>query len=148
MPADFRGMRHSLMGYTVTEYAGGRSLLEWTPTEQLTNPVGMVHGGFVAAMVDDACGCAMQSLLPGFRAFPTASMHIDFLRGISVGHTYRCHGIVVRVGRRMSVADCLIRDGDGQLMARGTCTFAVDMTDTDAVGFSAVPRGGADGVHA
>jgi uncharacterized protein (TIGR00369 family) len=138
VPADFRGMRHKLMGYTVTKYADGRSLLEWEPGEALSNPVGMVHGGFVAGIVDDACGTALQSLLPVFRPFPTANMRIDFLRGIAIGGTYRCEGVVLRVGRRMSVVDCLIHDDAGQLLARGTCTFAVDMSDTDAVGFSAV----------
>jgi len=58
---------------------------EWIPGEQLTNPVGMVHGGFVAGVVDDACGLAVQSLLPSVRAFPTAHMDIDFLRGIRIG---------------------------------------------------------------
>ena len=131
-------MRHSLLGWVVKEFADGRGRLEWTPGEALTNPVGMVHGGFVAAIVDDACGIAVQSLLPTVRSFPTAHMNIDFLRGIRVGSTFSVESAVVRVGRRVTLADCLIRDDAGQLMARGTCTFAVDMTDTDVVGFSAV----------
>jgi uncharacterized protein (TIGR00369 family) len=138
VPKEFRGKRHSLMGYVVKEFADGRGLLEWTPGEQLTNPVGMVHGGFVAGIVDDACGIAVQSLLPNVRAFPTAHMDIDFLRGIRIGGTFMVESLVVRVGRRLTIADCLVRDDTGQLMARGTCTFAVDMTDTDIVGFSAV----------
>ncbi len=138
VPPKFRGKRHTLMGYSFKEFGDGRALLEWTPGEQLTNPVGMVHGGFVAGVVDDACGLAVQSLLPSVRAFPTAHMDIDFLRGIRVGDTFKVESLVVRVGRRLTVADCLVRDDTGQLMARGTCTFAVDMTDTDIVGFSAV----------
>jgi uncharacterized protein (TIGR00369 family) len=138
VPKEIRGNRHSLMGYVVKELEGGRALLEWTPPEALTNPAGMVHGGFVAAIVDDTCGCALQSLLTSFRAFPTANLRVDFLRGIAVGGTYWSEGLVVRVGRRVTVADCLVRDADGQLLARGTCTFAVDMTDTDVVGFSAL----------
>jgi uncharacterized protein (TIGR00369 family) len=131
-------MRHAFMGYAVKELEGGRARLEWRPTAELTNPVGMVQGGFVAALVDDSCGCAVQSLLPSFRPFPTANLRIDFLRGIAVGGLYFCEGMVVRVGRRITVADCLIRDPDDQLMARGTCTFAVDMADSGLVGFSAV----------
>ncbi|MCU1460464.1 MAG: phenylacetic acid degradation protein [Acidimicrobiales bacterium] len=138
VPAAFRGMRHSLMGYVVKEFGEGRGLLEWTPTDELSNPVGMVHGGFVATMVDDSCGIAVQSLLAAVRAFPTVNMNVDFLRGIRIGNSFAVESLVVRVGRRVTVADSLIRDDTGQLMARGTCTFAVDMTDTDVVGFSAV----------
>ena len=43
----------------------------------------------------------------------------------------------MRAGRRLTVADTTVHDGDGQLLARGTCMFAVDLSDTDLVGFTA-----------
>jgi acyl-coenzyme A thioesterase PaaI-like protein len=81
---------------------------------------------------------ALSSLLTDWRPFPTASLHVDFLRGIRVGDTVECHGTVVRAGRRLSVVDATLHDGGGQLLARGTCTFAVDLSDTDLVGFTAL----------
>jgi uncharacterized protein (TIGR00369 family) len=133
-----RGGRSSLLGYRMVEMGEGRSVVSWTPQANVGNPMGFVHGGFVGVMVDDIAGMAVSSMLPDWRAFPTASLHVDFLRGIRVGDTVSCRGTVVRAGRRLTVADTTIEDGDGQLLARGTCMFAVDLSDTDIVGFTAL----------
>ena len=133
-----RNGRSSLLGYRMVEMAEGRSVVSWTPQDNVGNPMGFVHGGFVGVMVDDIAGMAVSSMLPDWRAFPTASLHVDFLRGIRVGDNVCCRGTVVRAGRRLTVADTTIEDGDGQLLARGTCMFAVDLSDTDLVGFTAL----------
>jgi len=133
-----RNGRSSLLGYGMVEMGGGRSVVSWTPQANVGNPMGFVHGGFVGVLVDDIAGMAVSSMLPDWRAFPTASLHVDFLRGIRVGDTVECRGVVVRAGRRLSVADTTIHDRDGQLLARGTCMFAVDLSDTDLVGFTAL----------
>jgi uncharacterized protein (TIGR00369 family) len=135
---NLRNGRSTLLGYRMTDASEGRSLVSWTPGDNVRNPMGFVHGGFVGVVVDDVAGMAVSSVLPDWRAFPTASMHVDFLRGIRVGDTVSCRGIVVRAGRRVTVADTTIHDGEGQLLARGTCTFAVDLSDTDIVGFTAL----------
>src|SRR5438034_11481727 len=118
-----RNGRSSLLGYRVVEMGAGRSVVTWTPGDNVGNPMGFVHGGFVGVMVDDIAGMALSSMLTDWRAFPTASLHVDFLRGIKVGDTVECRGVVVRAGRRLTVADTTVRDTDGQLLARGTCMF-------------------------
>jgi len=128
-----RNGRSTLLGYRMVEMGEGRSVVSWTPQANVGNPMGFVHGGFVGVLVDD-----VSSMLPDWRVFPTASLHVDFLRGIRVGDTVDCRGVVVRAGRRLSVADTTIHDRDGQLLARGTCMFAVDLSDTDLVGFTAL----------
>jgi uncharacterized protein (TIGR00369 family) len=133
--------RPSLLGYRILEASQGRSLVSWTPTQELANPVGMVHGGFVGVLVDDTCGSAVASLLDELRAFPTASMHVDFLRGVPVGEECRCRGAVLRAGRRLTVAETVIADRSGKVLAKGTCTFALDLSGTDLVGFSAAGTG-------
>jgi uncharacterized protein (TIGR00369 family) len=133
-----RGGRSSLLGYRMVEMGAGRSVVSWTPGDNVGNPMGFVHGGFVGVMIDDVAGMALSSLLTDWRAFPTASLHVDFLRGIRVGDTVDCRGFVVRAGRRLTVADTMVHDGSGQLLARGTCMFAVDLSDTDLVGFTAL----------
>jgi uncharacterized protein (TIGR00369 family) len=135
---ELRGKRHRLLGYRVTEMGGGRCRLAWTPGEDLSNPLGFVHGGFVAAIVDDACGTAVASLLSDWRPFPTASMRVEFLKGLKLGESFVVRGQVLRAGRSMTFADTLIRNQDGMLLARGTCTFALDLSGTDLVGFSAL----------
>src|ERR1700694_3993919 len=138
---DLRRGRPSRFGYRVVEMTKGRSVIDWTPSEELRNPVGFVHGGYVGLIIDDTCGTAVSAMLGEIQAFPTASIHIDFLRGIPVGKKARCVGLVVRAGRRLTVADASITDGAGQLLARGTCTFALDLSDSDLVGFTALGPG-------
>jgi uncharacterized protein (TIGR00369 family) len=133
-----RNGRSSLLGYRMVEMGAGRSAVTWTPGDNVGNPMGFVHGGFVGVMVDDIAGMALSSMLTDWRPFPTASLHVDFLRGIRVGDTVDCRGVVVRAGRRLTVADTTVHDADGQLLARGTCMFAVDLSDTELVGFTAL----------
>lgn len=123
---ELRNRRNELMGYRVTEVANGRSHLVWSPGEELSNPIGIVHGGFVGVMVDDTCGTAVASTLDNFQAFPTASMHIDFLRGIPIGGTYECLGTVRKAGRRLTVVDAEIVDQEERVLAKGTCTFVLE----------------------
>ncbi|MGH3577367.1 MAG: PaaI family thioesterase, partial [Mycobacterium sp.] len=73
-----------------------------------------------------------------FHPFPTAAMHIDFVRGITVDETHLCRGVVVRAGRRITVADTMIESPEGTLLARGTCTFSLDLSQSRVAGFSAL----------
>jgi uncharacterized protein (TIGR00369 family) len=126
-PADqLRGNRASTLGYRIVEALDGRSRMEWTPTPELANPVGQVHGGYLGLIVDDVCGTAFASLLTEFVVFPTVSMHLEFHRPIQIGETVDCTGTVVRVGRRFIVVDAVVRGAEGKLRARGTATFAAD----------------------
>jgi uncharacterized protein (TIGR00369 family) len=139
-PPDWQKLRNgrsTLLGYRVVDMSAGRSVVTWTPGDNIGNPMGFVHGGFVGVMIDDVAGMALSSILVDWRPYPTASLHVDFLRGIKVGDTVDCRGTVIRAGRKLSVADTTITSADGELLARGTCMFAVDLSDTDVVGFTA-----------
>jgi len=143
-----RNGRDTLLGYRPVEVGGGLSRVEWTPTPQLANPVGQVHGGFLGVIVDDVCGMAFASLLTEFRLFPTQSMHLEFHRPILVGESVECRGTVVRVGRRTVVVDAVVVGPEGKLRARGTATFASDLDGVTLAdgrplpGFSALDRAG------
>jgi uncharacterized protein (TIGR00369 family) len=125
--ATMRNGRDELIGYRALETGGGRSRVAWTPTPELANPVGQVHGGFLGVIVDDVCGMAFASLLTEFRLFPTQSMQLEYHRPILVGETVECRGTVVRVGRRSIVVDAVVVGPEGKLRARGTATFASDL---------------------
>jgi uncharacterized protein (TIGR00369 family) len=120
------GNRAALLGWRMVEAFEGRSRMEWTPTPELANPVGLVHGGYLGLIVDDVCGTAFASLLTEFVEFPTISMQLEFHRPIRIGETIDCRGTVVRVGRRFVVVDAVARGADGKVRARGTTTFAAD----------------------
>lgn len=132
------GERWIDLGYELVGRRDGLAHLRWTPTERLANPLGFVHGGYVAVVVDDTCGVAVSSLLREFRPFPTASLHLDFYRGVRLGETVDCHGAVTRVGRHVTFAETSLYV-DERLVARGGCVFAAEMADAGPVGFSADP---------
>lgn len=124
-----RARHRERYGYTVVERAGGKSHLVWDPPDEFVNPLGLIHGGAVAVIVDDTAGMAVGSTLTERRALPTASLHIDFLKGIKPGVRYDCRGKVVRAGRRLAISDAEIYSPDGELMVRGTATYAIDRAD-------------------
>lgn len=115
-----------LFGYRVVSFGEGRCVAEWTPGPPFVNSAGGVWGGAVSAVVDNICAMAVAAAFdPPPRHLPTVSMHVDFLRPLSVGATYLLHGHALRVGGRLAVADTHVMDSGEQLLARATCTFSV-----------------------
>ena len=115
-----------LFGYRVVSFGDGRCVAEWSPGPPFVNSAGGVWGGAVSAVVDNICAMAVAAAIdPPPRHLPTVSMHLDFLRPLTVGHTYLLKGHALRVGGRLAVADTHVVDTGDQLLARATCTFSI-----------------------
>lgn len=115
-----------LFGYRIVAFGEGRCVAEWTPGPPFVNSAGNVWGGAVSAIVDNICAMAAAAAIdPPPRHLPTVSMHVDFLRPLSVGGTYLLRGHALRVGKRLAVADTHVMDTGEQLLARATCTYSV-----------------------
>jgi uncharacterized protein (TIGR00369 family) len=99
----------------------GRSEAQWTPPPEWGNPVGNVHGGYLAVLVDDVAGMALLSII-GTGA-PTVSLQVDYLHGMPLGRTYTARGEVVRAGKATALVDVHVYDPDDLLVARGKCFF-------------------------
>ena len=82
----------------------GRSEASWTPTPDMANPFGSVHGGIIATVIDELTGAAVISSIEAGSA-PTVSMNVEYLHAIPIGGTYTAVGEVVRMGRAMAIAD-------------------------------------------
>jgi uncharacterized protein (TIGR00369 family) len=102
----------------------GRSEMTWTPTPDMANPFGSVHGGIVATVIDEATGAAVMSSIEAGSA-PTVSMTIDYLHPIGIGGTYTALGEIVRMGRAIAIADARILNEEGKLLVRGTCIYQI-----------------------
>jgi uncharacterized protein (TIGR00369 family) len=112
------------IGYRILHVGDGKAEIEWQPQSPWVNAAGGVFGGIVAALVDVVTGLAVSSVSDDETThLPTVSMHVDYLRPLTVDATYAVRGEALRVGRRMAVADAFFTDQSGALMVRGTATM-------------------------
>lgn len=116
----------ALMNFRLVEIGDGRAVFEGFPDEYHYNPIGSVHGGFMATLCDSAMGCAIHTLLPQGTGYTTLELSVNYIRPI-LKDTGRliCEGKAIHVGRRMATAECRLTDIEGKLYAHGTTTCAV-----------------------
>lgn len=96
------------------------------PDESHYNPIGSVHGGFFAAVLDTVCGCAVHSILSAGVGYTSLEIKVSFLRAITVDTgTVTAHGWVTRRGRSAAFADGDIRDSEGRVLATASSTCLI-----------------------
>ena len=94
------------------------------------NPLGVVHGGWIATMLDSYAACAVHSTLPAGKAYTTAELKVNFVRPVTARVSLlRSIGNVIHVGSRMATADGRLVGPDGKLYAHASTTcFIFDAT--------------------
>jgi uncharacterized protein (TIGR00369 family) len=115
-----------LLGFELTAVGDGEATFSGTPDESVFNPIGTVHGGYVATLLDSALGCAVQTTLPAGTAYTSIEIKVSYLRPITLRPgTLTVTGRVTKPGRRVSFADGEARDADGRLLATAQSSFLV-----------------------
>lgn len=110
----------------VTEVEAGRVVFHMTPGEMHYNPIGSVHGGAFATLLDSACGCAVMSMLPAGDFYTSLDLSVKFLRGMSKDTgPVQCIGTVTHIGRRTALAEARIVDANGKLYATATSSCMI-----------------------
>jgi len=90
------------------------------------NPIGSVHGGYAATLLDSAMGLAIHSMLPAGTGYTTLEFKISFIRGMTKDTgPVRSEGRTLNVGRRAATAEARITDARGRLLAHATTTCLV-----------------------
>ena len=90
------------------------------------NPIGSVHGGYAATLLDSVMGLAIHTMLPAGSGYTTLEFKISFIRGMTKDSgPVRSEGRTLNVGRRTAVAEARITDGKGRLLAHATTTCLV-----------------------
>jgi len=90
------------------------------------NPIGSVHGGYTAILLDSAMGLAVQTMLPAGTGYTTLEFKISFIRGMTRDTgVVRSEGRTLNVGRRAAAAEARITDAKGRLLAHATTTCLV-----------------------
>jgi uncharacterized protein (TIGR00369 family) len=97
-----------------------------TPQEFHYNPLGTMHGGIFATILDSACGCALHTMLAKGQGFTSLTLEIKFLRAatIETGELL-CTGKVVSRGRTVATTEAEVRDARGKLYATATSTCMI-----------------------
>ena len=113
----------NLMGFDIEEVGEGRVIFGVEPQEYHYNPIGMVHGGLAATLLDSAMGCAVHSLLPEGRAYTTLELKVNFVRPLK-HDTGRVQAIgkVIHLGGKVATAEGSLIDRAGKLYAHATTT--------------------------
>ena len=115
-----------LLGFRIVAVEHGRVVFEGNPDRSVYNPLGAVHGGYAATLLDSACGIAVHSTLGANRAHTTLELKVSYLRPLTDrSGPVRATGRVVSVGRRVGFSEAELHDGDGQLCATATSTLLV-----------------------
>ncbi|MER5892920.1 PaaI family thioesterase [Streptomyces sp. NPDC001876] len=107
--------------FTLDEVEHGRAVFSLLPGEEHYNPIGSVHGGIFATLLDSAAGCAVQSTLPRGTGYTSLDLTVKFLRPVTVETgRVRAVGRVVSSGRRTALAEAELLDAGDRLLAHAT----------------------------
>jgi uncharacterized protein (TIGR00369 family) len=115
----------SWLGLRLVDTGEGTAVVEMTPTEDMANHSGFVHGGMISALADTAMGRSLRTLKPGVTRAMSFDLKLSFIGAANVGENLRATGRVVHAGRRTVVTECRVEGKGGRLVATASATFAV-----------------------
>ncbi|ARP96378.1 PaaI family thioesterase [Bordetella genomosp. 13] len=108
------------------EVEAGRAVFAGVPGDHAYNPIGMVHGGYAATLLDSACGCAVHSRLQAGQGYTTLELKVAYHRAVTRDSgLLRAEGRVQTLGRRVAFAEAALTDAQGRLYATATSTLLV-----------------------
>ena len=113
------------LGLELVESGDGAAIVEMTPTEDMANVSGFVHGGMISALADSAMGRSVRTVQPAVVRAMSFDLKLSFINAARIGETLRASGKVIHAGRRTVVAECRVEGKGGRLIATASATFAV-----------------------
>ena len=114
------------LDFTLMEVDEGRAMFQGTPGPAHLNPMGTIHGGWYATLLDSALGCAVHTMMPAGRGYTTAELGVNLVRAIgNKAPRVRAEGKVIHCGRQLATAEARLYGPDGTLYAHATTTCLV-----------------------
>ena len=112
----------STLPFRITEVEEGRVVFVGEIGEHVYNPIGTVHGGFAATLMDGTAGSAIHTTLPAGIGYVSMDLSLHYLRPITMDNAgpISAIGTVLNRGRRTGLATVELRDGDDRLLVRAT----------------------------
>ena len=116
----------ALLDFGLAELEEGRAVFTVEPAEFHYNPIGVVHGGLAATLLDSAMGCAVHSTLPAGAGYTTLELKVNYVRALTAETgEVRCEAEVIHVGGRTATAEGKVLDAGGKLYAHATTTCII-----------------------
>ena len=104
------------LDFDLIEVDVGRAVFAGTPGHHAYNPIGMVHGGYAATLLDSACGCAVHSSLDAKQSYTTLELKVAYHKALTnQTGALRAEGRILSMGRRVAFAEAKLIDAAGQL---------------------------------
>lgn len=114
------------LDFVMVEVQSGRAVYQGTPGIAHLNPMGTVHGGWFATLLDSALGCAIHTMMPVGRAYTTAELSVNLVKALTPKvQRVRAIGTVIHCGRQLATAEARLVGPDGTLYAHATTTCLV-----------------------
>jgi len=114
------------LGFALVEVKPGFALFTMTPHFRHYNPIGTVHGGVAATLLDSCMSCSIQTHFEAGTGYTTLEIKVNMVRPITEKTgLIRAEGRSLHVGRRSATAEGRIIDAAGTLLAHGTTTCIV-----------------------
>jgi uncharacterized protein (TIGR00369 family) len=114
------------LDFLIIEVARGRAVFQGAPGPAHFNPMGTVHGGWFATLLDSALGCAVHTMMPAGRAYTTADLSIKLVRALTPEVArVRAEGQVLHCGRQLATAEARLVGPDGTLYAHASTACLV-----------------------
>lgn len=111
------------LGFELVEVSEGRAVFAAEAGPWAYNPIGSVHGGWYAAVLDAPLGVALHTLLPQGTGYATLELKVNLVRSVQPDTgVLRATGLVVHRGKRTAVTEARMEDSEGRLYAYATAT--------------------------
>lgn len=124
-PTDFPSIGR-LLGMRFDEVEHGRIVISLETRPDFANPLGTVHGGIAATLLDSALGCAVHTTLAAGVGYTTLELKVNYIRSAQTnGQTLTATGTVIHTGRRTATAEGKVLDDQGKLIAHATTTCMI-----------------------
>ena len=112
--------------FSAIAFEEGLAVFEGEPGEHVYNPIGTVHGGYAATLLDSACGCAVHSRLEPGQSYTTLELKVAYHKAITADTgTVRAEGRVLSIGRRAAFAEARLTDNSNRLLASATSSLLI-----------------------
>lgn len=113
------------MSMELTLAEEGRVIFVATADENHLNPLGMVHGGFAATVMDSATGAAVHTMIDAGKGYGTIDLNVKMLRPVPIGEELIGEGRVINMSRSLGVSEATLKNKQGKLIATATATCKI-----------------------